>query len=70
MFTPDAEYRTYYFSYLNCNIKYNICRKWPTKEAIKLKVDIEDEKNKRGERIADEDFQRFNKTNKSNNSGN
>ncbi|XP_025193010.1 nuclear fragile X mental retardation-interacting protein 1 [Melanaphis sacchari] len=45
-------------------------KKWPTKEAIKTKVDIEDEKNKRGERIADEDFQRFNKKNKTNNSGN
>ncbi|XP_001946648.1 nuclear fragile X mental retardation-interacting protein 1 [Acyrthosiphon pisum] len=45
-------------------------KKWPTKENIQIKVDVEDEKNKRGERIADEDFQRFNKNNKSNNSGN
>ncbi|XP_022166502.1 nuclear fragile X mental retardation-interacting protein 1-like [Myzus persicae] len=45
-------------------------KKWPTKETIQIKVDVEDEKNKRGERIADEDFQRFNKNNKSKNSGN
>ncbi|XP_026822903.1 putative uncharacterized protein DDB_G0274405 [Rhopalosiphum maidis] len=46
-------------------------KKWPTKETIQTKADVEDEKNKRGERIADEDFHRFNnKNNKSNNSGN
>lgn len=45
-------------------------KKWPTKENIQTKVNVEDEKNKRGERIADEDFQRFNKNNKANNSGN
>lgn len=48
----------------------HICRKWPTKENIQIKLEVEDEKNKRGERIADEDFQRFNnKKNKFNKSG-
>jgi hypothetical protein len=55
--------------YVTIFVTYDICRKWPTKETIQTKADVEDEKNKRGERIADEDFHRFNKNNKSNSSG-
>jgi hypothetical protein len=46
-----------------------VFRKWPTKETILMKSEVEDEKKKRGERISDEDFNRFNNNNKSNRSG-
>ncbi|XP_050537035.1 FMR1-interacting protein NUFIP1 [Daktulosphaira vitifoliae] len=38
-------------------------KNWPTKETAKLKLEIQNEKVKRGERIADEDFNRFNNKN-------
>lgn len=59
------------YTFLQNKIVYvwYIYRKWPTKENIQIKLEVEDEKSKRGERIGDEDFHRFYKNNRSNRSG-